>query len=285
MLEKKKDKSEKKWLFDISSATLHILAMIFMLLDHTWATVLSYNWMACVGRIAFPIFAFLIVEGFTHTRNLKRYMLRMLIFAVISEIPFNLMYGGQPIYPVHQNVLWTFLLAMSGLWLMEKIREKHKVWLTIVTATGVSVLGLALGYLLFVDFYGCGILTVFIFYFFDRSRKNNFIVSLCKNSKFAGSSVGMICTKYQKPIWTIFCMAGQFLCLYYINVEILGGLYYNVKFLGIEFELVQQSLALLALIPIWLYHGRQGYHAKWFQYFNYAFYPAHCLVLGLIAMM
>lgn len=52
--------------------------------------------------------------------------------------------------------------------------------------------------------------------------------------------------------------------------------------LGIEFELCQQGLALLALIPIWLYHGRQGYHSKPFQYVCYGFYPVHMLVIVLI---
>lgn len=258
--------------FGLSSATLHILAMIFMLLDHAWATVLAYNWMTCVGRIAFPIFAFMIVEGFTHTKNLKKYMLRMLIFALISEIPFNLMYGGQVFYPVHQNVLWTFLLALLGLTLMEKVRNKKKVWLTILVCFGISLLGLILGYVLFVDYYGCGILTVFIFYFFDRNREDYFISRLLKDNPS------------KQKIWTLFCFLGQFICLYYINVEILGGFYYNVEFLGMKFELIQQSLALLALIPIWLYRGKQGYHAKWFQYFNYAFYPVHCLILALLAM-
>lgn len=256
----------------ITSAALHIMAMIFMLLDHTWATVLSYNWMTCVGRIAYPIFAFMIVEGFNHTKSLKKYMLRLLVFALISEIPFNLMYGGQIFYPVHQNVMWTFLLALSGLWLMEKVRSRKKVWLTIVVCAGVSLLGLLLGYVLFVDFYGCGVLTVFVFYFFDRSREENIISRLLKDHP------------HRDTIWKLFCMIGQFVVLYYINVEILGGFYYDIEVFGIHIELVQQSLALLALIPIWLYRGEKGYHKKWFQYFNYAFYPVHCLVLGLLAI-
>lgn len=256
----------------LSSAALHIMAMGFMLLDHAWATVLAYPWMTCVGRIAFPIFAFLIAEGFYHTQNLEKYMLRMLLFAVISEIPFNLMYGGQWIYPMHQNVLWTFLLALSGMQIMEKTRRKGNPWLSILVCFGVCLLGVILGYALFVDYYGCGVLTVFVFYFFHRGRENNFLSRRMQDKDRA------------KIFWSILCFAGQLLCLYYINVEILGGFYYDVTLFGRHFELIQQSLALLALIPIWLYRGRQGYHAKWFRYFNYAFYPAHCLILALIAM-
>ncbi len=162
--------SEKNTKWGVSSAALHIMAMLFMLLDHMWATVLAYDWMTCVGRIAFPIFAFMIVEGFYLTQDLSRYALRMLLFAVVSEIPFNLMYGGQLVYPMHQNVMWTFLLSIGGLWIMENARKKKKAWLFVLICVGVSIAGLILGYALFVDYYGCGILTVFIFYFFYRVR-------------------------------------------------------------------------------------------------------------------
>ena len=57
---------------------------------------------------------------------------------------------------------------------------------------------------------------------------------------------------------------------------------YPVQLFGVEFEFCQQGLALLALIPIWLYRGRPGYHSKLFQYSCYAFYPVHMLVLVLI---
>ena len=59
--------------FDLSAAALHILAMAFMLLDHLWATLfLSQEWMTCVGRLAFPIFAFMAVEGYFHTHSFKK---------------------------------------------------------------------------------------------------------------------------------------------------------------------------------------------------------------------
>lgn len=236
---------------DLSAAALHILAMAFMLMDHLWATLLpAQEWLTCVGRIAFPIFAFMAVEGYFHTHNLKKYLLRMLIFAVISEVPFDLMYGGTWFYPVHQNVIWTLMMGLVGIHLMETVRKKKSTFVYILVSAIVVILGGLLGTLSMVDYYGMGVLTVFIFYFF-RGRK-----------------------------W--WCLLGQMLALYWVNVELLGGLMYPIRLFGMEFELCQQGLALLALLPIWLYRGRQGYHSKPFQYFCYAFYPIHMLVIVLV---
>lgn len=236
---------------NLSAAALHILAMAFMLMDHLWATLLpAQEWLTCVGRIAFPIFAFMAVEGYFHTHNLKKYLLRMLIFAVISEVPFDLMYGGTWFYPVHQNVIWTLMMGLAGIHLMETVRKKKSTFVYILVSAIVVILGGLLGTLSMVDYYGIGVLTVFIFYFF-RGRK-----------------------------W--WCLLGQMLALYWVNVELLGGLMYPIRLFGMEFELCQQGLALLALLPIWLYRGRQGYHSKPFQYFCYAFYPIHMLVIVLV---
>lgn len=245
---------QKRFPLETTSAVLHILAMAFMLLDHTWATLLpSQAWMTCVGRIAFPIFAFMLVEGYFHTHDLKKYVLRLLGFALISEIPFDLMYGGSVFYPYHQNVMWTFLISIGCIWLIEKARAKGKLWLTVVVSAAVVLGGVLLGFAGMVDYYGVGVATVLVFYFF-RGRK-----------------------------W--WCYLGQFICLYWLNVELLGGFYYEVNVFGLQLEIVQQGLALLALVPIWLYRGRQGYHSKWFQYFCYAFYPLHILVLVAIGAL
>ena len=237
--------------FELTAAVLHIIAMTLMLMDHLWATLLpAREWLTCAGRVAFPIFAFMAVEGYFHTRSFKKYILRMLLFAVLSEIPFDLMYGGAWFYPVHQNVLWTFLLGLLGVWLMEQVRKKGKTWMYLLVCVLVVPAGLVLGTLCMVDYYGVGVLTVFVFYFL-HGRK-----------------------------W--WCFLGQLAALYWLNVEVLGGLMYPVQLFGMEFELCQQGLALLALIPIWLYRGRQGYHSKPFQYLCYAFYPVHMLLLVVV---
>ena len=237
--------------FELTAAVLHIIAMTLMLMDHLWATLLpAREWLTCAGRVAFPIFAFMAVEGYFHTRSFKKYILRMLLFAVLSEIPFDLMYGGTWFYPVHQNVLWTFLLGLLGVWLMEQVRKKGKTWMYLLVCVLVVPAGLVLGTLCMVDYYGVGVLTVFVFYFL-HGRK-----------------------------W--WCFLGQLAALYWLNVELLGGLMYPVQFFGMEFELCQQGLALLALIPIWLYRGSQGYHSKPFQYLCSAFYPVHMLLLVVV---
>lgn len=235
--------------FDISSAGLHLLAMAFMLLDHLWATVVPGNdWMTCVGRLAFPIFAFMIVEGYFHTKNLKKYGKRLLIGALVSEIPFNLMCAGRIFYPFHQNVLWTFLIAIGLIHWNEKRKDaplprRFLRWCVSLLA------GLLVGTLTMVDYYGYGVAMVLVFYIF-RGRQ-----------------------------WQ--CLLGQFLCLYWINVEMMGGLVYEFEALGRLWVVHQQAFAVLALIPIRLYKGRKGYHSPAFRIFCYLFYPAHMLILGL----
>ena len=245
---------KRKFSLEITSAGLHILAMALMLCDHAWATVVQGNdWLNCVGRLAFPIFAFMLVEGYFHTRSVKKYILRMLVFALISEIPFNLMVGGGLFYPVHQNVLWTFLIAMVMIHWNEKAKATGKHWLWILVAVGTMLLGSLIGLLTMVDYYHAGVLMVLVFYFF-RGRG-----------------------------W--WHKVAQLVLLWWINAEVLGGIGYELTLLGQSFFLARQSFAVLALIPIWLYRGKQGYHSKWFQYLCYGFYPAHLLLLGLLRFL
>lgn len=237
----------KKW--DLSSAGLHILAMAFMLLDHLWATVVPGNdWMTCLGRLAFPIFAFLIVEGYFHTSNLKNYAFRLLIGALISEIPFNLMLTGRMFYPFHQNVLWTFLISLGLIHWNEKHKDAAPLRRGLYFAASV-ILGLILGTLTMVDYYGWGVAMVLAFYLF-RGRNWPYLLA----------------------------------ALYWINGVLMEGLVYEFEVLGRMITVNQQAFAVLALIPIWCYRGRQGMSSKAFRTFCYLFYPAHMLILGLLGV-
>ena len=118
---------EKKYRVETSSLSLHIIAMACMLCDHLWGTIVPGNdWLTCIGRVAFPIFAFLIVEGYFHTKNLKKYIRRLVVFALLSEIPFNLAMGSRIFYPIHQNVLWSFLIALGLLHWNKKTKSLQK---------------------------------------------------------------------------------------------------------------------------------------------------------------
>lgn len=236
---------------ETTSASLHGMAMVFMLCDHLWGTVIPGNdWLTCIGRLTMPIFAFLLVEGYFHTSNLKKYAGRMALFALISEIPFNLAIGGRFFFPIHQNILWSFLISLWLIHRNERAKATGKLWRRILTGAATVALGTVLGLVTFVDYYHAGILTALVFYFF-RGRK-----------------------------WWNY--AGQALCLWYINTEVLGGLVYEFTLLGQNLVFHRQAFAMLALIPIWLYRGRQGHHSKAFQYFCYGFYPLHLLILSFL---
>lgn len=239
--------------FEITSFALHILAMALMLCDHAWATIaLEQEWLTGIGRIAFPIFAFLIVEGWFHTKSRKKYTLRLLIFALISEIPFNFMMSGTWLYPYHQNVLWTFLIGVGCMALLDWARGKKRVWPWLLAVPGV-LLGCLIALLGMTDYMHYGVLTVLAFYLF-RDRR-----------------------------W--WQLLGQLVCLWYINFELFGSQLYLFELFGREWELPQQGLAVLALIPIWLYRGRQGPYNRTIKYLNYAFYPVHMAALVALAYL
>lgn len=233
----------------LSGSSLHILAMAFMLMDHMWATVVPGNqWLTYVGRLAFPIFAFLISEGFHHTSDFKKYALRLLIFGVISEIPFDLMYASTIFYPFHQNVMFTLLLGLLAIRGLDNARQDRTV------KSAVKGLLILLGTCLaaavgFTDYGTKGVLTVVVFYVFRSSPS----------------------------AWV-----GQFFCLNLLNLVFSQGLFIPVQFFGHTFEFQTQGFAVLALIPIWLYSGKKGSDSKFFKYGSYAFYPVHMLVLYLI---
>ena len=233
----------------INSNLLKILAMVFMLLDHMWATIIPGNqWMTNIGRLAFPIFAFLVVEGFVHTSDFKKYIKRLFIFAIISEIPFNLIYTNSWIFPFHQNVLFTLLLGLLCINEIDKIKNnkeikiKIKSILKIILFLFVSIIG-------FVDYGITGVLTIIIFYIF-------------KDFKYA---------------WI-----GQLVSLILLYIVFFKGQSVIINIFNYEYFLPLQGIGILSLIPIWLYNGKRGKKNKIIQYMFYSFYPVHMLIIYLI---
>ncbi len=139
--------------FGLTAMHLRILALILMLLDHLWGTVVPGNdWMTYLGRMAFPIFAFQTAQGYHHTHDFNGYCKRLAIFALVSELPFNLMISGSPVFPFHQNVMLTLLLGL----LCCRAFDQRKWWL-------ILLYGLA-GVVTFPDYGVLGVLTVVMFH-------------------------------------------------------------------------------------------------------------------------
>ena len=233
----------------LTSNMLRTIAVLLMLSDHIWATAMSFgNWMTYIGRMAFPIFAFQIAEGFVHTSSFKKYALRLLGFAIITEIPFNLFYSSRWFNPYHQNVLFTLLLGLLAIYVIDNLKKKHKpknialsvLWLLLISVT--SVLG-------FTDYGFLGMLTVVMFY-------------VLRDFPFA---------------WAL-----QLVAMILINIVFFEGMVIPFEILGKTIEIPTQGFAVFSLIPIWLYGGKKGRSSKIVQYGFYAFYPVHMLVLYLI---
>lgn len=144
----------------LSGSWLKLIALVSMLIDHTahilWrddpvmtaalfslgGREISVYWLARkIGRIAFPIFCFLIAEGWIHTRSKVKYIRNLALFALLSEIPFNLMMNGTAACPGKQNVFVTLLLGLALLWVFDrKWKELWKALGFLTVATCVVIL-------------------------------------------------------------------------------------------------------------------------------------------------
>lgn len=126
------------------------------------------------GRLAFPIFCFLLVEGFVHTRDVKKYVRRLFLFALISEVPFDLAFFRTPFALDHQNVYWTLalgVLAMAGLKHFEK-PDGSASWKGLLCAAGCTLAAL----LACTDYDGIGVLIICALYLTRGDRKRQCIV-------------------------------------------------------------------------------------------------------------
>ena len=272
---------EKK---SISSAVMKNIAYATMLIDHFFAIIVMallqeraaagletdrllqvYSAGRAVGRIAFVLFAFLAAEGFVHTRNRGRYLLRLALFAVISEVPFDLAFSNAVIDYRSQNVFFTLflgVLALSGWeWAEHSLRlrkgaepEKNPGLYTGIFRMTQVVILLACctaAYFLSTDYKYMGVLLIFVFYI---TRGRGILL------RMAAAGIVMFF-----GMWSINCLK------YAEN--------YTMAYL-FSFSM-RELYGLFAFFPIALYNGKKG--RQFPKAVCYGFYPVHLLVLYGIA--
>lgn len=157
----------------LNSYNLKLIAIITMFIDHFAAVLLPndmfiYLILRGIGRLAFPIFAFLIVEGFFHSSNIKKYIIRLGIFALISEIPFDLAFYNKICYMGHQNIFFTLLLALILISLLDKIDKLYSsnLWLRNTYSSLLILFIATISIVMKTDYDFAGIFMIATFYYF-----------------------------------------------------------------------------------------------------------------------
>ena len=111
----------------IDRRVLKIIAILTMIIDHIGYSLGDYFYLRVIGRLSFPIFLFLIVEGYFKTKNYNKYLFRLLLLALISEIPFDLLINHKVFNPSLQNVVWLFALVLIMFKVFEYIKKIKEI--------------------------------------------------------------------------------------------------------------------------------------------------------------
>lgn len=222
--------------YKITGFHLKIIATITMVIDHIGVLYPDISFLRWIGRISFPIFAFLLSEGYHYTKNKKKYFLNLLIFAFLSEIPYNLFFFNSPFSLHRQNIFFTLSFAFISLFLYEKLKENKKTWLAVII---LFLLAFSAQLLKF-DYGAFGVLFIFSFHFHYFYAKE---IKIKKESKIIGKIkkfflpiLVLICFEKGLP-WSIFSFI--FLLLYDgergKKVKYFFYAFYPVHFLLISF--------------------------------------------------
>ena len=234
----------------MSNSTLYIIASISMLIDHLGYTgLLEWEFARAVGRLAFPIYVYLMVEGVNKTRSIQKYSARLLILAIISEIPYNLMSSGSMIDTRHQNVIFELLFGLIVVALFNSIKQLNKADLTLISNTMLIPILMYAAEKLEFDYGVYGVLLALLF----------------------GVVYGSKYEKYLIPVVISFV----FILIY--------NSAYNINILGLPIGI--QWFAVIASIPLILYNKKKGLDNKTFRAAKYSFYPIHMLLLSLIILL
>ena len=247
----------------LDAFTLKLIAIISMALSHTsvvfweivpiWLHIPLY----AIRGITFPIMAFFLTEGFRRTSNIKRYMLRLLIFALIAQIPYMLVMEFFTL-----NIIFTILLGLICLLLHDKLcvkAQKRGLFAVIFAALLIGLLVTNL-----VEGGPLGPLMIFLFHVIKDEKKRRTIPLICWGAM-------MILSNFLTRVAVVFADAAVF-----ADAQ---GPAMQVELLMIPFYVF--SVGSFAVIPLLrAYNGERGRRAK---FLFYAFYPAHLAVLAIAA--
>ena len=224
----------------MSAFVLKILACITMFIDHVSYIIPGETYyLNYIGRLAFPIFAFQISEGYIHTRNLKKYMFRLFIFALISQIPFMLFHTLINEDFLVVNVIFTLLFGLISILVFDKCNKFLGLLATILL--GIIAQALKFDY----GFYGVSI--VFLFYLF-------------KEFKIISAISYLVATT-----------------IYFTSMILAYGKYgTEILLKAFDWYLPFAICTMCAIIPIVLYNNKKGPNTK---YLIYLFYPLHLILI------
>ena len=219
----------------MTSFGLKIIACVTMFIDHLgYALYGKLTWLNYIGRIAFPIFAYQITEGYRHTKDLKKYFIRLIAFAVISQIPFSLLHGIVS-KSFSLNVMFTLCMGLFCIWIWNTNKNKFLSLCFIgICCTIAEVTKMDYGY--------WGVLLVFVFYLFKDNKLGTALTFL-----------GMVIFKYSISI----ALNG----FYYVHIYLFLGtlaaiipiLLYNGK-KGINAKYIIYLFYPVHLIILYLLH-------------------------------
>lgn len=182
---------------------LKLIAICTMLIDHMGYTLFpGVMWLRCVGRVAFPIFCFLIAEGCVYTHDRKKYAARLLVFALLSEIPYNLMNSGMIWDPYDQNVLWTLLTGALVCWLIDWALKKCTP-LSFVLTGAAMVAAYWLLEAFRTDYGGWGMLLVAAFYGVHRAPSGAVVKMIAQAFGLAFFSIGVMGGYLSIELWSL----------------------------------------------------------------------------------
>lgn len=176
----------------LSGSTLKIIACVSMFIDHFFhvlmrtyrdhVSTLDYNTIKTfntvyrvgreIGRIAFPIFCFLLIEGFFHTRDIRKYLARLFVMALISEHAFNLLYSGQHLELEGQNIFFTLFIGLLTVWAIDRVQKIEGMPREAAASftIAITLVGCLAAHFLKTDYSYNGVLSIVVLYLLHSNR-------------------------------------------------------------------------------------------------------------------